>query len=284
MAEKVFDSLWQVIESGASMLNDKNLADVCRFVSFAPGEAYGPHSHVRIEINYVQRGSCSLELSDGVVESFDEGEMMIITHDVLHRFVAGAGGCTLMQLEFRSDIFSGIGHFASNDGNGELYLFSNHRPVIKIVDNVRIMHAVRRIIFELKAKSAYHKPLVILYYVELMILIRRHVEDPYGGISSQSMQQVVRYMHEHFHEDIGIAALAERFGVGERMLRRMFAASLHVSPLQYLNRLRIEHAAELLAGTNLSVKEVCFRCGFNSPQHFSRLYKRITGHLPRKNR
>ena len=47
-------SLWELLESITENLKTKRLADVFRFISFYPGETYGPHQHLRIEINYVK--------------------------------------------------------------------------------------------------------------------------------------------------------------------------------------------------------------------------------------
>lgn len=48
-------SLWELLESITENLKTKRLVDVFRFISFYPGETYGPHQHLRIEINYVKR-------------------------------------------------------------------------------------------------------------------------------------------------------------------------------------------------------------------------------------
>lgn len=47
-----------------------------------------------------------------------------------------------------------------------------------------------------------------------------------------------------------------------------------MGPLEYLNQIRINKAVELLRNTELSVKEVCFECGFKSSQYFSRIFKK----------
>ena len=53
-------SLRELLESITENIKTKRLADVFRFISFHPGEMYGSHQHLRIEINYVKKGSCIL--------------------------------------------------------------------------------------------------------------------------------------------------------------------------------------------------------------------------------
>ena len=50
----VHSSLWEILEQITEDLKSKRLADVFRFISFYPSETYGPHKHLRIEINYVK--------------------------------------------------------------------------------------------------------------------------------------------------------------------------------------------------------------------------------------
>ena len=98
-------SLWEVLKNITGNLRNQRLADVFRFISFYPGETYGPHRHLRIEINYVKKGNCILHLDNESI-TFREGEIMIITSDVNHLFEAGSEGTTLMQLEFLPELFS----------------------------------------------------------------------------------------------------------------------------------------------------------------------------------
>ena len=94
----------EALKELVELLKQKRLADVFRFVPFAAGESYGPHSHLRIELNYVKKGSCRILLEEETV-SFQEGDLMLIPSHVSHKFEAGKKGCTLMQLEFLPDIF-----------------------------------------------------------------------------------------------------------------------------------------------------------------------------------
>jgi two-component system response regulator YesN len=47
-----------------------------------------------------------------------------------------------------------------------------------------------------------------------------------------------------------------------------------------LTRLRIEEAKELISNELLSLKEVCYEVGYNDPNYFSRVFKKVTGMSP----
>lgn len=271
--------LWQSLENVIGGLQSRRLADVFRFVSFTPSETYGPDSHLRIEINYVRKGTCTLHLGDDQV-SFREGEIMVIAPHVEHIFEAGPAGATLMQLEFLPEILSRFG--AAGSGMPGT-LFPDGSPLLKIVNNIRIMRVIQRIVSELETQGEHYRYLVVMYYAELLVLIHRCIDEaslPQCG--DQRLKQAVAYLRLHYQSDISVSALAAQAGVGERHLRKLFARYLRHSPADFLNRIRIEKAVELLRNTDLSVKEICFACGFRSPQYFSRIFKRQTGASPRE--
>lgn len=275
-------SLWELLENITENLKSKRLADVFRFISFYPGETYGPHEHLRIEINYVKKGNCILHLDNESV-TFREGETMIITSNVSHLFEAGSEGTTLMQLEFLPEIFS---HFNLNSNSSTnpnpVFLFSEKNRLIKIVNNVRIMRAVQRIVNELEDKGSYYNYLIVMYYAELLVLICRYMEESYLPIcTNESLKKAIAYIRLNFHQDINISNVASHIGISERYLRNLFPQYLNLSPLDFLNQIRINKAIELLRNTEMSVKEICFQCGFRSPQYFSHLFKQLVGTSPR---
>lgn len=277
-------SFWKLLENITESLKNKRLADVFRFVSFYPSETYGPHQHVRIEINYVKKGNCILHLDNESV-NFREGEIMIITSGINHLFEAGSAGTTLMQLEFLPEVFS---HFDLNIGDEStkltpVILFSEQNRLIKIVNNVRIMRAVQRIVNELELKGKYYRYLVVMYYAELLILIYRYMDEAYLPIcTNDSLKKAIAYIRFNYQSDININDVASYTGISERYLRKLFSHHLNLSPLDYLNQIRINKSIELLRNTELSIKEICFLCGFQSPQYFSRIFKQQMGISPRE--
>lgn len=57
-----------------------------------------------------------------------------------------------------------------------------------------------------------------------------------------------------------------------------------MSFLDYLNKVRIEKAKELLANTDLKVWEIAEKVGYKNPKHFARIFKDITGLTPNEYR
>ena len=91
--------------------------------------------------------------------------------------------------------------------------------------------------------------------------------------TNELLKKAVCYIRHNYQTDININDIAEYASISERYLRKLFSQNLNLSPLDYLNQIRINKSIELLKNTEKSVKEVCFLCGFQSPQYFSRIFK-----------
>lgn len=79
-------------------------------------------------------------------------------------------------------------------------------------------------------------------------------------------------------------AFAQSQGMSHTSFRRQFKAVVGSSPIQYLLDLRLSRAARLLRHTTLPVKIVAHECGFENPYHFSKFFRRRTGHSPSESR
>jgi AraC-like DNA-binding protein len=92
--------------------------------------------------------------------------------------------------------------------------------------------------------------------------------------------RTIEYMREHLNESLRAATLA---GVANMSLPHYFAQFKRVigsSPIDYLIKLRMEHARRLLAETSWSVKEVAVSLGYEDPLYFSRVFKSINQTAP----
>ena len=83
-----------------------------------------------------------------------------------------------------------------------------------------------------------------------------------------------------FSEPTTLDWLSERSGFTPQHLNRVFRGLLGVTPLQYLNRMRMERAASLLADGRLTIKAIAREVSFDDPYYFSRQFKQHFGRSP----
>ncbi len=106
----------------------------------------------------------------------------------------------------------------------------------------------------------------------------------YAQLPSKGAEPWVRkgktYMDAHFTEGITVDHVAAFLNVHRSYLTRKFTEVYRVPPKQYLHRLRMEHAAELLRRTSMSVADIADTLHYSDAFSFSRAYKNYHRHAP----
>lgn len=94
------------------------------------------------------------------------------------------------------------------------------------------------------------------------------------------LQEVQKYLIEHFTEQITLADLEKNFFVSKSLLCHYFKDKFGISPIEYLIRFRIEHAKTLLFKTDLSISDIAAGAGFGNSNYFSYLFKKYVEKSP----
>ena len=94
------------------------------------------------------------------------------------------------------------------------------------------------------------------------------------------IQTAQRWLSGHFTVASPVEAMIKRSRLAERTFKRRFANATGLTPLAYIQRLRIEDAKRRLERTEASVDEISWRVGYEDPAFFRRLFKRTTGLAP----
>lgn len=94
------------------------------------------------------------------------------------------------------------------------------------------------------------------------------------------LRRVLDHMETHFGESVRMQALASLAGLSLSQLERQFHRVFHLTPQQWLTRLRIEAAMGLLRGGD-SIASIGQDCGFSDQSAFSRQFKASVGATPR---
>ncbi|MEM9579719.1 MAG: GlxA family transcriptional regulator [Pseudomonadota bacterium] len=112
---------------------------------------------------------------------------------------------------------------------------------------------------------------------------RASLQSP-RGMRNAHLARAIKMMHEHLDDPMSPALIAETIGISGRQLERLFGKHLGTSPKKYYMEMRLDRARHLLVQTEGSVSDVAYACGFESPGHFSRVYKTAFGITPMQQR
>lgn len=100
------------------------------------------------------------------------------------------------------------------------------------------------------------------------------------GKTSAMLARALEYINSHYEEDIKIKELADWCHISETHFRRMFSAYTSMSPLEYINQIRIKNACEYLKKTDDSIGVIAAKCGFTTNSTFNRNFRHLLGVTP----
>lgn len=94
--------------------------------------------------------------------------------------------------------------------------------------------------------------------------------------------QMNAYMDQFYQEHITLRILADQFHSSPYHLQRVYKAAKGYTPTEYLQKVRIQRAIELLKHTYLSVEEVGHQVGLHNTSYFITLFKNLVGTTPKQ--
>ena len=131
-------------------------------------------------------------------------------------------------------------------------------------------------------KGKEYKVLSELY--KILYELQRMQAAPYLPKTKQIiLQPAVENIHKHYTEElIDVQKLSALCGISYDYLRQLFEKFYGVSPIKYINGLKLKRAKELLSSGLYSVREAAQHAGFSDLSHFSRFFKANVGVSPNK--
>jgi two-component system response regulator YesN len=114
-------------------------------------------------------------------------------------------------------------------------------------------------------------------YVELAIKrIREEREQRTWNV----LDSATTFIKDKFHEELSLEDVAEHVHLNPHYFSKVFKQQTGETFIDYVTRLRIERAKEIIRDGQFSLKEVCYLVGYKDPNYFSRVFKKVTGVAP----
>ncbi len=98
--------------------------------------------------------------------------------------------------------------------------------------------------------------------------------------TEEIIRQIIHYLNLHYKEPISLEGIEGEFHLSRYHLCRMFKKYTGFSIGEYVRNKKIIEAQKMLKQTDRSITEICFDCGFQSLQHFFRVFKKLTNTTP----
>lgn len=144
---------------------------------------------------------------------------------------------------------------------------------------------MRMLFHEASIKEIGHETVSRHLLDSIIILIRRAAMSE-SGVRKQEVNMLAvgikDYLDKNFAQNITLSDLAKHFHVNPYHISHVFKESYNLSPIHYAIHRRIGEATRLLVSTEMKVWEIAKILGYDNPNYFSIIFKRVTGFSPNK--
>ncbi len=245
------------------------------------------HFHNYLEIGFCYEGDGFLVLGEDEPR-FSGREFTVIPPNYPHTTNSDAGTISRWEYLF-IDVEGFMKRFLDSPVKAEkviqriyskaLFLREEEYPSIsaKILKIMNIMRDGEEFYLE-EAKGVLAALLVEIARLNRPLEEDRVAEET--GKLTNMITRVLDFVSYHYMEDIKVEDLAKSCHISETHFRRIFTSYMKVTPLEYINTVRVQTACELLQKTDDPVADIAHKCGFTTNSTFNRNFKQIMGITP----
>ncbi|MFO1443583.1 helix-turn-helix domain-containing protein [Bacillus sp. Bva_UNVM-123] len=175
----------------------------------------------------------------------------------------------LLQYSETTDFFSSKKQVAFMINN-QTYQLKSTLKVLEVMRKLSSLNSTACYLTWLKQQSLFF---------ELLWLLQNDKEQK-GQAMDTGIELSMKYLHDHYDRAIDIGSLHKHAGMAKQSFCRAFKKETGVTPTEYLRKIRMKKAKEMLMQPAVYIKDVAAMLGYEDELYFSRLFKRTEGQSP----
>lgn len=226
----------------------------------------------------------------GQVFKCSPGSMIIIPPDVVHCTIADTEierWCLHFDWEPGNEVpylpyeySDSLSSFISNKCNLTPEWVPYSLPLIRMAPNYELLLKLVRELFACTDESLENEMRKKGIFLQILSLCFTNASSK-KSYMSPVLLKAKEYIDINFRNpDLNVSKVALKNSVTSNHICRLFQKELGISPLEYINSLRLKHARELLINSSLNIAQIALETGFKDPNYFSRLFKKKSGVSP----
>lgn len=247
------------------------------------------HAHAFTELAIVMGGSV-VHCTRTEEYPVGTGAVFVITEKIEHAY-KDAKNLYLCNIMYGLEFLSSYKELEQIPGYHALFSLEpfyrkHHRFQSRLNLDSGQLACVSRLVGEMKRefeeKKSGHKPAIRALLVQLIIYLSRQYSRQKSGKAARilPLAESVAFMEENFNQKIALRDLAGIACMSVPNFVRVFKDTYRTTPVDYLIRLRVQKASEMLQNQEESITSVALKSGFSDGNYFSRTFRRITGRTP----
>ena len=248
------------------------------------------HDHDYSEIAVILKGRC-VHLSGGQSVPIQAGDLLVVHPGTTHTYDQ------FEQMEMVNIIYDARRLYMPILDGSRMPLFQIlfpddpekiHRsaePVLHLEPDAfdAVWSMIRNLEMELQSSRPGKNLYSLALFQQIVVILCRLYSgtDQLETMPSQ-IEEAVGWINTHYRQTFSIDQLARKVCMSRRNFFLQFRNTAGCSPVQYLIRLRISKATELLLYSELSIGDIAAQCGFSDSNYFCKLFRAQTGMSPRQ--
>jgi two-component system response regulator YesN len=137
-------------------------------------------------------------------------------------------------------------------------------------------------ISELSQKDLFED--ICIWIVKVLDTFMDTVYESRNIKNSKLLSDAMNYIRENYKENLTLESVAQQVFISPFYLSHLFREELDITFLEYLTRIRIETAKQLLKDQNTTISSIAAEVGYEDPSYFSKVFKKNTGLSPNQYR
>lgn len=222
------------------------------------------HKHNKHQIIYILSGTLHIEV-DGNNYFVTEKHLIWIPCEISHRLSSNNRQISLLVAYF----------FIEKQENDNFSIYSTNEMIarnLQFISNSKYINRQRNPEIFLFTKSFFK-------LLPQICIKATFPTQPFIITKDSRLLPILEYIKININQDLSIENVASHFGFSVRNLTRLFTNS-RIRFVHYLHYQRIIRAIEILTDNTMTIEQIAYEVGFNSPNSFSRVFKQITGESP----
>ncbi|WP_046173570.1 AraC family transcriptional regulator [Domibacillus indicus] len=243
------------------------------------------HWHDDVEFIVILQGEMTYFVN-GEKYLLQKGMGIFVNSGQLHYGFSESGkDCEFLVLLFHPELISANAHIESeyvlpfiHNHNCPLIVFDPHIPwkmeSIQFIKDIFDVCQRKEKGYELSVQSLLYSFWLVLYKNAM------HTDNRIKKIGFTELKAMIGFIQVNYSKKVSLEKISQAGAVSRSKCCQLFKDKLQMSPIQYLNKFRLEKSMELLQDPSLSILEVAHDSGFSGASYYTELFHREIGVTP----
>lgn len=242
---------------------------------YQKGEYFYTHWHEHLEIHYIIKGTSIFYCNQERITA-KEGSLVVFNSNELHQGLSDGGKIEAIVMIFELSSFSReVAHAGVLFQN----VIENDKNIQEMMKEFYKENQEKQLGYKLACKGILLK--ILTYLIRHYVVAKlSETELLKRNKNLVRLNTVLEYIGKQYTQPISNRELAALIHLSEDRFNHLFRESMGISPLNYMNEIRLKKAKNLLETGEYTVLEVATEVGFGDLNHFGRLFRKKYGCTP----